>query len=347
MNAALLLCRARLLLFFFSLFALFCLSAVSSGQSDEVVQQAPHLLISSVYGDLEQDRPSSVFVVVKNNASVSESVANSISKEQDELGLNKGNARSITAELISQDDRIQILSGPQVAGLLSGGENTTLQFMALAEGVPLGIYPQELRLNYSWLSDVTVSEEDGTIDFIFNYMDESIGLPLPVLVMMGPRIELSGQEGSVASGEDALLVITLTNRGDETARDLQVQARPTSPFLMVENGNENISISPGESIDLGFSIFTDENATAGYYALPCSITYQDEQEGETRREEVSALIYVSDRGYSSRLDLYDFLGLLGAAELVWFVLFLLLLLLLLAGGLWLKRRLLRKRRWVR
>ena len=296
-------------------------------------------MISSVYGDLEKDRPSSIFVVVKNNASVS--------KEPNEFGLNKENARSITAELISPDDRIRILSGPQVAGLLAGGENTTLQFMALAEGVALGIYPQELRLNYSWLSEVTVSEEEGAIDFVFSYMDESISLPLQVKVMMGPRIELSSEDGSIGSGEEAVLEITLTNRGDEPARDLQVQARPTSPILMVENVNENVSISPGESIDLGFSIFTDENATAGYYALPCSITYQDEQDGETRREEVSAIVYVGNRGYSSLLDFSGFLGLLGAAELVWFVLFLLLLLFLLAGGLWLKRRLLRKRRWVR
>lgn len=299
-------------------------------------------MISSVYGDLEKDRPSSIFVVVKNNASVS--------KEPNEFGLNKENARSITAELISPDDRIRILSGPQVAGLLAVGENTTIQFMALAEGVALGIYPQELRLNYSWLSDVTVSEEEGAIDFVFSYADESISLPLQVKVMMGPRIELSSEDGCIGSGEEAVLEITLTNRGDETAHDLQVQARPTSPFLMVENGNENVSISPGESIDLGVSIFTDENATAGYYALPCSITYQDEQDGETRREEVSAIVYVGNRGYSSLLDFSGFLGLLGATELVWFVLFLLLLLLLillLAGGLWLKRRLLRKRRWVR
>ncbi|MDD1761220.1 MAG: hypothetical protein LUQ59_03225 [Methanothrix sp.] len=304
-------------------------------------------MISSVYGDLEQDHPSSIFVVVENNASVSKPRANSVSKEPDEFGLDKENARSITAELISPDDRIRILSGPQVAGLLAGGENTTLQFMALVEGVPPGIYPQELRLNYSWLSDVTVSEEDGTIDFVFNYMDKSISLPLQVKVMMGPRIELSSQEGSVASGEEAVLDLTLTNMGDKPALNLKVQASPTSPFLMVENGNENVSISPGESIDLDVSIFTDENATAGYYALPCSIIYQDEKDGETRHEEVSALVYVGDRGYPSVLDFSGFLGLLGATELVRFVLFLLLLLLLLAGGFWLKRRLLRKRRWVR
>jgi hypothetical protein len=337
------------LLSLFSLCSFFCLSSLSSGQTDEGQDQSPHLLISSVSGNLEQDRLASIFVVVENNASVSKRDANLVSKEPDEFGLNKENARRIVAELICSDDRIKVLSEPQLAGLLAGGENATLQFTALAEGVPLGIYPFELCLNYSWLSAVAVSDDEGATDFVFDYKAESASLPLQVKVMMGPRIELAEPEGRVASGRESVLRLTLTNRGDEPARDLQMQARPASPFLMVENGNgnENVSISPGESVDLSRSIFTDENATAGYYALPCRITYRGGEDGEQRSEEIAALVYVGATGYSSWLDLSCVPALMNATGLARFVLLVLLLLLLVAAGLWLKRALLRKRRWVR
>ena len=102
--------------------------SVGAGDSPE---EAPNLEISSVYGNLELSRPSSIFVVLKNNASPSEG--------PDESGLNKENARRIVAELLSSDDRIRVFSGPQMAGLLHAGENVTVQFTALAEGAPLGV----------------------------------------------------------------------------------------------------------------------------------------------------------------------------------------------------------------
>ena len=64
------------------------------------------------------------------------------------------------------------------------------------------------------------------------------------------------------------------------------------------------------------SVFTDENATSGYYALPCLISYRDGQDGERRNQELAVLIYVGEGAYS--LWLY-----LGAAGLI---------LLFLAGG---------------
>ena len=67
----------------------------------------------------------------------------------------------------SSDDRIKILSGQQNAGLLAAGENATVQFMAQAEGAALGIYPLQLRLNYSRLSQVTASGEREHSQFCF------------------------------------------------------------------------------------------------------------------------------------------------------------------------------------
>jgi len=285
--------------------------------------EGPHLKISSIYGNLEVGRPSSIFVVLQNNASPS--------KEPDEPGFNKANARSIVAELSSYDDRIEIISGRQNAGLLAAGENATVQFMAQAEGAALGIYPLQLCLNYSRLSQVTASGGERAPNFVFTYEKASIELPLQVEVVLGPKAELEELKGETLPGAQSSLQLFLVNRGDLPALDLQMQGRPCPPFLMVENEEEQASLAPGEKAPLSLSVFTDEKATSGYYALPCLISYRDGQDGERRSQEFAVLIYVGESAYS--LWLY-----LGAAGLI---------LLLLAGGFWGLRRLMSGQRRLR
>jgi len=321
MRAPKVLCKFHLLLLL--LILLLLLPTAFSAGADDSPADGPHLLISSIHGNLEVGRPTSIFVVLQNNASPQE--------EPDEPGLNKANARSIVAEFSSSDDRIKIFSGRQNAGLLTAGENATVQFMALAKGVPLGIYPLQLCLNYSRLSQVTASGGENTPNFVFAYEKASLELPLQAKVVLGPKIELEELEGETAPGAESSLKPVLANRGDLPALDLQMEARPSPPFLMVENGKEQSSLAPGESAPLSLSVFTDENATSGYYALPCTVSYRNGQDGERRSQEFAVLIYVGESAYS--LWLY-----LGAAGLI---------LLLLAGGFWGLRRLMRGQRRLR
>ncbi len=285
--------------------------------------EGPHLQISSVYGNLEVGRPSSIFVVLQNNASPP--------KVPDEPGFNKENARSIVALLQSSDDRIEIISEQQNAGLLAAGENATVQFMAQAEGGALGIYPLQLCLNYSRLSQVTASGGERAPNFVFDYEKASIKLPLQVEVVLGPKIEQEDLKGETLPGAQSSLQIFLVNRGDEPALDLQMQVRPSPPFLMVENDVEQASLAPGKGASLSLSVFTDENATSGYYALPCLISYRDGQDKERRSQELAVLIYVGEDAPSAWL----YLGTAG------------LILLLLAGGLWGLRRFMSGRRRLR
>jgi hypothetical protein len=291
--------------------------------ADDSPAEVPHLQISSIFGNLEESRPSSIFIVLKNNATPS--------KKLDANGPNKTNASSIAAELFSPDDRIKIFSGPQMVGSLAAGENATVQFMALAEGTALGIYPLQLRLNYSRLSQVTASGEGSIPNVVFAYESISIELPLQVEVVRGPKIEVEELGGETLPGIESNLQLVLVNRGDEPALDLQVQARPSPPFLMVENGKEQASIAPGESAPLSLSVFTDEDATSGYYVLPCMISYRDEQDGERRSQELAVLVFVGEDAFSSWLHL-------GVAGLI---------LLLLAGGFWGLKRFMSGRRRLR
>jgi hypothetical protein len=304
------------------LFLLLLPAGFSVGGADSPAEGS-HLQISSIYGNLEVGRPSSIFFVLQNNAS--------LPKEPDEPGFNKENARSIVALLQSSDDRIEIFSGPQNAGLLAAGENATVQFMAQAEGAALGIYPLQLCLNYSRLSQVTASGGERAPNFVFTYEKASIELPLQVEVVLGPKAELEELKAETLPGAQSSLQLFLVNRGDEPALDLQMQGRPSPPFLMVENEAEQASLAPGEGASLSLSVFTDENATSGYYALPCLISYRDGQDKERRNQELAVLIYVGEAPPSVWLYL-------GAAGLI---------LLLLASGLWGLRRFMSGRRRIR
>ena len=305
------------------LLLLLLLQTAFSALAADSPAEGPHLKISSIYGNLEVGRPSSIFVGLQNNAS--------IPKEPDEPGFNKENARSIVAELSSYDNRIEIFSGPQNAGLLAAGENATVQFMAQAEGAMQGIYPLQLCLNYSRLSQVTASGGERAPNFVFTYEKASIELPLQVEVVLGPKVELEELKGETFPGTESRLQLFLVNRGDEPALDLQMQARPSPPFLMVENEEEQASLAPGEGASLSLSVFTDENTTSGYYALPCLISYRDGQDKERRNQELAVLIYLGEAPPS----LWPYLGAAG------------LILLLLAGGLWGLRRLMSERRRLR
>lgn len=283
----------------------------------------PQLVVSSIRGNLEDGRPSSIFIVLKNNASPS--------KDPVEPAFDKESARNILAELESNDERIKIYSGQQNAGLLAAGENATVQFMALTDGADLGIYPMQLHLYYSRLSRVTISGTETAPNLALDYEKASQELPLQVKVIQGPKIDQEDLEGETLPGSESILKIIFANRGDLPAVDIQMQARPTAPFLMIENGQEKMRLDPGESAPLSLSVFTDENAASGYYALPCQITYRDGQDGETRKQDLAVLIYVGKE--SSFPWMY-----LAAAGLV---------LLLLAGGLFGLRRFLSSQRRIR
>jgi hypothetical protein len=286
----------------------------------------PHLEASSIYGSLEMDRASTISIVLHNNASPSVGAP-------EELDLKKADACSITAGLESTDDRIRVLSGTQMAGTLAPGENETLQFMAQTELADVGIYPLQLRLNYSRLSKVTAGGLDSAPDLVFSYEEVSFEIPLQVKVVRGPKIELKEVTGEATAGKEATLELAILNSGDEPSNDLQVKARSMPPFLRVENEKGDVDLDldldPGSSYPVKLLVFTDENATPGYSPLPVKITYRDPEQSGQMIQELALLVMVHKN----------------ASLITWLLLPAgLLLLLLLAGGYYGQRRFRGKKR---
>jgi len=232
-------------------------------------------------------------------------------QEPQEVDLDPAKARGITAELVSDDERVRVLSGPQMAGSLGPGENATVEFMALAEGAEVGIYPARLRLSYSRLERLSTSSEDIAPDIIFVYEDLSEELPLPVKVVLGPKIMIQEIKGAARPGEASDLEVIVANEGDETAFDLWLEARANPPFLRAGDELENESdekpdykdLEAGSAASFELMVLTEGNATPGYSPLPCSISYrisppgQDMDQigkGSERREDIALLVMVEE-----------------------------------------------------
>jgi len=246
---------------------LFIIILLSAGQAAASTQSGgPDLQVLQVYGSFEIGRPSSIFIVLQNNANPSDMREGTGGLQ---LEAEPETARSIVAELASADDRIEILSGPQMAGLLPAGKNLTVQFTAMVHGAPIGIYPLALRLNYSRLSGVRPSQEDGLVSFAFIYERLSREISVQAEVVQGPKVVLEKTSGRAQPGEESKLSIKIANRGDEPAAQLSMQARPSAPFLMVENAADEVSIAPGESAELSLSV--SQMRTPRRDTMPCHV----------------------------------------------------------------------------
>jgi len=257
------------------------------GQGGDQGADGPRLEISSVIGHLELERPSVLTILLHNNASAQ------APSEGAGIESRKRDAMEIVAILQSSDDRIKVLSGPQVAGTLAPGESRSLEFTLLVEGAEVGIYPLQLFLNYSWLSQVTVSGDKSLPDILFEYEEALKEVSLQAKAVQGPKIKLEDLKGEAFPGEGSELQLVLTNRGDEPALDLQVEAYPQTPFSSVEIEKEPTRIDPDGFAVVKLKILTEDNATSGIFALPCKIVYSD---GNPRREDLAVLVSVKRAG---------------------------------------------------
>jgi len=292
-----------------TLFILFLLAACC--RASDSSEDGPHLEVVSTSGNLEIDRPSVIAVEICNNATYDTNYdathdalhdaiheTGEYDKEPDALDAerSKGNAGAIVAGLSSQDDGINVLSGPQVLGTLAPGMNRSVRFSVLAGSTPKGVYPLQLKLRFSRLAKVSSTGDESVPDVSFSYEEERLELPIEVDVVQGPKIETE-IKGNVALGKEAELEAVFANRGDEIAVDLQMEIQALPPFVEVQNFRERLQIEPGGTALTKLLIRADKNATPGYYPLPCSISYRNGEYGDMRSEELALLIHVQNDSF--------------------------------------------------
>lgn len=264
----------------------------------------PSIFVSSLKSTVETGKVGSVFVEIENRGEVTGLVEKRPPQTEEEkmLALMEGEmemggseAVGIEGRLLSRDERVKVLSRPQLAGSLSEGERlkTPMEFSVRAEKSAIsGIYPMVLEVSYERLEDVQVTGNPlyPEIRFQRSKVTETISLEVPV--MMGPKLEVADAKGSISPGRSSDLEVVIANNGDVTARQVRAKIVVYPPFSSVDDEVALGEIEPGKRARVKFPLEVDRSADPGERAIICQLAYISGEGGEERREDLAALVEV-------------------------------------------------------
>ena len=271
----------------------------SGGTDYTSSQRGPHLIVSSINGTLEIDRPGTILVDIKNDANASAVGQNTSGQRfptwlQPGYGTNVSDAVGVSAELIPKDAMFEMLTGPQLAGSLESGKNRTVEFNLRTDDTAVpGVYPVDLLVTYRRLSEMQTSGDPEQPDVAFEYANVSETIPEEVNVVQGPMILVEEVKDSVPAGSESELNLILANSGDLPVTDLRAQILSETPFSSGDGSLLLGNLDPGHSASAKFRIKTENGTVPGVYALQIGVGYLD---GKTlQKEELAALVPVKSR----------------------------------------------------
>ena len=269
---------------------------LSGGTDYASMQSGPHLIVSSINGTLEIDRPGTIWFDIKNDANVS-AIGQNVSGQrfpawlQPGYGTNVSDAMGVSIELLPKDAGFEMLTGPQLAGTLESGKNRTVEFNLRTDGTAIpGVYPVDLLVTYRILSEVQTSGDPEQPDVTFQYANDSYTIPEEVNVVQGPKILVEEVKDSVLAGTESEVNLILANGGDLPATGLRAQILSRPPFGSGDGSLLLGDLDPGHSAPVKFRIKTENGTVPGVYALQIGVDYRD---GKTlRKEELAAIVSV-------------------------------------------------------
>jgi hypothetical protein len=153
-----------------------------------------------------------------------------------------------------------------------------------------GIYPLELLVSYSNLTDIKMSESQ---DIIFVYGNATKTMPIEASVALGPDIVIEEVKGKATPGKESELEIVIANRGDQPAKNVEILLEAKSFFLNSAFDSELGDIGPGGSALSKIRNVALENLSQGKYILPAQISYT--VNGFISKEDTAALVEVSNQ----------------------------------------------------
>ncbi len=273
---------------------------IPSGGTDYTsMQSGPHLIISSINGTLEIDRPGTIWFDIKNDANASAVGQNASGQRfpawlQPGYGTNVSDAIGVSVELLPKDAMFEMLTGPQLAGSLESGKNRTVEFNLRTGGTAVpGVYPVDLLVTYRRLSGVQTSGDPEQPDVAFQYANVSETIPEEVNVVQGPRILVDEVKDGVPAGTESELNLILANSGDLPATNLRAKILSKAPFSSAEGALLLGSLAPGHSALAKFMVKTENTTVPDTYALQISVDYLD---GKTlQKEELAAIVPVKSQ----------------------------------------------------
>ena len=266
----------------------------------------PRLVASSTDARLDVGRTGSVWVTLENVGDVTgmkpkERPSNENEEmlallEQD-LEMGASEAMGVEARLWSEDEGITVISGPQPGGSLSSGQRLErpLEFQVEVDDDDAETCLFTLTVEYERLKNVMVRGDPRYPEIRFQKEPAEETIPIEVSVFRGPRIMVAG-EGKASPGGDFTLDVVLTNRGDESAREMQIALIPQAPFIWAGDPVVVDDLGSGGSAEVEFAVQMAGDVDPGDYAILVQVRYRTKD--AIRTEESAALVAVGDPGES-------------------------------------------------
>lgn len=195
-------------------------------------------------------------------------------------------AVGILATLKSDDPHIKVKSGPQEAGTLKQGKQSsspTKFTIEVNKNTPAGTYPLTLELSYMYQHNVQVGgdEFDSAIGLVTNkevgiwYENKTQTQTIEVKVKKEPYFEVTNVTGDLYPDEGGLLYVTYKNSGEEPAKDATVRVSAGDPFSTTDDQAYLGTLNPGKTAVAIFDMDVDGDATSKLYSLNSEILYED------------------------------------------------------------------------
>lgn len=195
-------------------------------------------------------------------------------------------AIGIHSILKSDSQYIKVKSGPQEAGTLKQGKQSsspTKFTIEINKNTPSGTYPLTLELSYMYQHNVQVSgdEFDRDIGLVTNkevgiwYENKTQTQTIDVIVKKEPYFEATNVTGDLYPGESGMLYVVYKNTGEEPAKDATVRVSAADPFSTTDDQAYLGTLNPGKSAVATFKMDVDDTATAKLYSLNSEIMYED------------------------------------------------------------------------
>ncbi|MHC1594091.1 MAG: COG1361 S-layer family protein [Methanotrichaceae archaeon] len=267
----------------------------------------PRLVASSTDARLDIGRTGSVWVTLENVGDVTgmkpkERPSNEgeemLALLEQDLEMGASEAMGIEARLRSEDGGITVISGPQPGGSLSRGQRLErpLEFQVEVDAdADAGTCLFTLTVEYERLKNVMVGGDPRYPKIRFQKEPAEETTPIEVSIFKGPRIMVAGG-GEASPGEGFTLDVVLTNRGDKSAREMQITLIPQAPFIWAGDPAVVDDLGPGGSAEVEFAVQMAGDVDPGDYAIIVQVRYRT---GDEIRTEVSAaLVAVGNSGES-------------------------------------------------
>ncbi|HET8686823.1 MAG TPA: hypothetical protein VFM18_09180 [Methanosarcina sp.] len=195
-------------------------------------------------------------------------------------------AVGILATLTSDTPNIDIKSGPQEAGTLQQGKQSsspTKFTIEVSKNAPAGTYPLNLQLSYKYQNNTQVSGDtlDPATGLVTNqgvgvwYENKTQNQTIMVQVKKEPYFEATNVTGDLYPDKGGMLYVTYKNTGEEPAKDATVRVSASDPFSTTDDQAFLGNLKPGESAVAAFDMAVDKTATSKPYSLDSEILYED------------------------------------------------------------------------